>query len=62
MLYKLAGSQVIKYHADAYKTAYRLKDVEVFLKKIGYKITYKKIDEKEWKFIIIAKKVIHNNI
>jgi ubiquinone/menaquinone biosynthesis C-methylase UbiE len=56
MFLKLASSDVIKYHADAYKTAYRLKDVEGFLKKIGYKITYKEIDEKEWKFIIIAKK------
>ena len=56
MFFKSAGSDVIRYHIEAYKTAYRYKDVEMFLKKTGYKITYKEYSKKDWKYLIVAEK------
>ena len=56
MLFKSAGSDVVRYHIDAYKTAYRFKDVEMFLKKTGYKITYKEYNKNDWKYLIVAEK------
>lgn len=54
---KLAGDDLIKYHVDAYKTAYRIQDVERLLKKNGFKITFKDSKEKDWKYTIIAEKL-----
>jgi ubiquinone/menaquinone biosynthesis C-methylase UbiE len=57
MNFKLAGDDLIKYHVDAYKTAYRIQDVERILKKNGFKITFKDSVEKDWKFTIVAEKL-----
>jgi len=57
MNFKLAGDDLIKYHVDAYKTAYRIQDVERILKKSGFKITFKDSVEKDWKFTIVAEKL-----
>ncbi|KYK29160.1 hypothetical protein AYK20_00415 [Thermoplasmatales archaeon SG8-52-1] len=56
MFFKSAGSDVIRYHIDSYKTSYKINYVEMFLKKTGYKITYKEYNKNEWKYLIIAEK------
>jgi uncharacterized protein (TIRG00374 family) len=62
MFFKSAGLDVIRYHIEAYKTAYKIQHVEMFLKKAGYKITYKEFNKKDWKYLIVAKKIGHNKI
>jgi uncharacterized protein (TIRG00374 family) len=56
MFLKSAGSDVVRYHIESYKTAYKIKNVEMFLKKTGYKITRKEYNKNEWKYLIIAEK------
>lgn len=56
MFFKLAGLDVIRYHSDAFKTAYSIKQVEHFLKNSGFKIISKKADENDWKFILVSEK------
>lgn len=55
MFFNKAGSEVIRYHFDAYKTAYNIRQVENFLIKANFKITYKE-DKNHWKFIIVGEK------
>jgi ubiquinone/menaquinone biosynthesis C-methylase UbiE len=56
MFFKFAGLDVIRYHIDSYKTAYKIQHVEMLLKKTGYKITYKEFNKNEWKYLVVAKK------
>ncbi|KYK20906.1 hypothetical protein AYK24_03475 [Thermoplasmatales archaeon SG8-52-4] len=56
MYFKSAGSDVIRYHIEGYKTAYKMQNVEMLLKKIGYKITYKEFIKNDWKYLIVAEK------
>ena len=56
MFFKLAGLDVIRYHSDAFKTAYSINQVEHFLKNSGFKIISKEVDEKDWKFILVSEK------
>ena len=53
---KSADSNVIKYHIDAYKTAYSFDYVEQLFRDSNFEIFYKEYDKKAWKFLIIAKK------
>jgi uncharacterized protein (TIRG00374 family) len=55
MYLKTAGQDVIKYHLESYKTAYKFQHTEVLLKKAGYKITYKEYNKNKWKYLIVAK-------
>ena len=56
MKIKSATNDLIKYHSDAYKTAYSFHDVNEFLEKVGFEIIYSEYKKKDWKFIIVAKK------
>lgn len=56
MKLKGASSDIVRYHIDAYKTAYTIENVSKLLTKTNFKITYKEGDKKDWKFIIVAKK------
>jgi len=57
MFVNKAGSEVIKYHSDSYKTAYSLKQVEEFLSKANFKTIFKEYNKKDWKFIVIGEKI-----
>jgi hypothetical protein len=56
MFFKSAGLDVIRYHMDSYKTAYKFQHIEMLLKKTDYKITYKDYNKNYWKYLIVAKK------
>jgi uncharacterized protein (TIRG00374 family) len=56
MYFKSAGLDVIRYHNDSYKTAYKFQHIEILLKKTGYKITYKAYNKNYWKYLIVGKK------
>jgi uncharacterized protein (TIRG00374 family) len=56
MFFKSAGIDVIRYHSEAYKTAYKIQHIEQLLKQKDFKITYKDTKEKAWKYIIVAEK------
>jgi len=56
MFLKRADSEIIRYHIDAYKTAYNMKTVEQLLIKNGFHVIYREGTEKDWKFIVIAEK------
>ena len=54
MLSKGSGFAVARYHIDAYKTAYRIGDIERLFKLTGFKISYKEGNENDWRFIIVG--------
>lgn len=56
MFFKSAGLDVVRYHSDAYRTAFNMKQVEHSLKNSGFKIIYKEGSEKDWKFILVSEK------
>jgi len=56
MYSKFAGHDTIKYHIDAYKTAYSIRSVKTLLTDSGFKILNTEGNEKHWKFVIIAQK------
>ncbi|MCK5030179.1 MAG: flippase-like domain-containing protein [Thermoplasmatales archaeon] len=56
MFFKSAGLDIIRYHLESYKTAYKIQHTERLLKNAGFKITYKEFNKNEWKYLIIAKK------
>ena len=56
MLFKGAGSEVINYHSEAFKTAYDVIEVEKFLRNAGFIIIYKVAIKNDWKFIIVSEK------
>jgi len=56
MFFKGAGVDVIRYHIDAYKTAYSVDSIKKLLTSSGFKITYTEGLKEDWKFIFIAKK------
>ena len=56
MMFKGAGSEVIRYHIEAYRTAYEIDQVEKFLRNSGFDIVYKESNKKDWKFVIVSKK------
>jgi uncharacterized protein (TIRG00374 family) len=57
MFFKSAGLDVIRYHLESYKTAYKIQHTEMLLKNEGYKITYKEFNKNEWKYLIVAKMI-----
>ena len=54
---KFAGFDVVKYHVDAYKTAYSLDSVKILFKDAGFKILNIEGNRKDWKFVIVAGKL-----
>jgi ubiquinone/menaquinone biosynthesis C-methylase UbiE len=56
MFFNLASLDVIKYHVDAYKTAYSIESVKKLLKDSNFKILKIEGTKKDWKFIVIAQK------
>lgn len=51
-----AGKQVIKYHYDAYKTAYSIVQLEKYLQNTNFKNIKKIGNKKDWKYILIGEK------
>jgi uncharacterized protein (TIRG00374 family) len=58
MFYKRAGSEVIRYHSEAFKTAYDVIEVEKFLRNAGLNIIYKEANKNDWKFVLVSEKRI----
>ena len=56
MFFKSAGLDVIRYHMDSYKTAYKFQHIEMLLKKTGFEITYRDYNKNYWKYLIVSKK------
>jgi uncharacterized protein (TIRG00374 family) len=57
MYFKFAGFDVVKYHIDAYETAYSLDSVKILFKDAGFKILNIEGSKKDWKFVIVAEKL-----
>jgi len=51
-----AGSGVIRYHIDAYKTAYKIDSVKNLFSNSDFKIIYEEGKEKEWRHIVVGQK------
>jgi ubiquinone/menaquinone biosynthesis C-methylase UbiE len=58
MFFKGAGSDVIRYHSEAFNTAYDIREVEEFLRNAGMKIIYKEAKKNDWKFVLVSEKSI----
>lgn len=56
MFFKSAGLDVIRYHSEAFKTAYTIQQVEHMLTNSGFKIIYKEANKKDWKYILVSEK------
>lgn len=56
MSLKSAGSDVIRYHVDAYKTAYTKDSVKKLFSDSGFKVIYEEKTSKKWKFTLVAEK------
>ena len=51
-----AGQEVIRYHSNAYKSAYTMIQVEQLLTDSRFRLLAKEGNKKDWKFVIIAEK------
>ena len=58
MFVKKAGDDVIRYHADSFKTGFTFDQVENFLTISNFKIIYKEWAKRDWKFIVVGEKLI----
>ena len=56
MFFKAAGGDVVRYHIDAYKTAYSFDSVKKLFKDSGFKIISEEGDKREWRYIVVAQK------
>ncbi len=56
MIFNSAGLDVIRYHSEAFKTAYNIQQVEHLLKNSGFKIIYKEAKKNDWKYILVSGK------
>lgn len=56
MSFKKAGSDVIRYHIDAYETAKTKKEIKHYLQQAGFTQIEFLGDENDWKYVFIAKK------
>lgn len=56
MFLKFAGSDVVRYHSDAYQDAFTSKHLEDLFMSLGFLIKEKKGGNKEWKFTLVAHK------
>ena len=54
MKFKFASSDVIRYHIDAYKTAFTIESVKKLLKDADFKIIYEEGSKKDWKFLLVG--------
>jgi ubiquinone/menaquinone biosynthesis C-methylase UbiE len=54
MYVKFAGSDIVRYHIDGYKTAYSIESVKKLFSDAGFKIKSIEGSKKDWKFIIVA--------
>ena len=58
MVFKFAGSDVIRYHLKAYNHAFTIEEIEQFLVDTGFIILEKQGKKKGWKFTVVAQKPI----
>jgi uncharacterized protein (TIRG00374 family) len=56
MYLRFAGSEVVRYHIEAYKTAYSMDSVRKLFLDSDFKILYEEGNKKDWKFIFVAQK------
>ena len=56
MIFKGSGTDIAKYHTDAYKTAYSLETVLKLYKDADFKVVFTQGEKTEWKFIVVGKK------
>ncbi|KYK33140.1 MAG: hypothetical protein AYK22_01130 [Thermoplasmatales archaeon SG8-52-3] len=56
MFFKSAGLDVIRYHSEAFKTAYTISQVEHILKNSGFNLVFKETEKNDWKYILISEK------
>ncbi len=56
MFFSSASSEIIRYHTEAYKTAYTIDSVKSILKKTGFEVVSLEGAKKDWRFIVVAKK------
>ena len=56
MLFNSASSNIIRYHIDAYETAYTIDSFRNILKKTGFEVESAEGTKKGWQFIVVAKK------
>jgi ubiquinone/menaquinone biosynthesis C-methylase UbiE len=61
MSLNFAGSDVIKYHSDAYKNAYDINEIKNLLNNSDLKIIKKEGFDRDWKYKIVAKKLNISN-
>ncbi len=57
MIIKNSSLNVARYHIDAYNTAYSIDSVIKLFKKNNFKVLFKDYKRKDWKFVIVGKKV-----
>ncbi len=62
MTTKQAPSSVIRYHLDAYHTAYTKSQAEHYLTQHGFRLLKSEGKPKEWRFQVIAEKPTEKNI
>jgi len=56
MLLNKVGTNVTRYHVDAYNDAHTMQQVEQFFTNAGFRIIEKEGKKKEWRFLVIAEK------
>ena len=56
MFFGSSSSEIIRYHIEAYKTAYTIDSVKSILKKTGFEVVSLEGAKKDWRFIVVAKK------
>jgi len=56
MFFNSASSNIIRYHIDAYETAYTIDSFRNILKKTGFEVESAEGVKKGWRFIVVAKK------
>ena len=56
MFFCSSSSEIIRYHTEAYKTAYTIDSVKSILKKTGFEVVSLEGAKKDLRFIVVAKK------
>ncbi|MDG6229422.1 MAG: flippase-like domain-containing protein [Candidatus Thermoplasmatota archaeon] len=56
MILKRSRLNVARYHSDAYKTAYRLKEVKGFFEDTGFTVISTEYKKKDWRYVIVGEK------
>jgi len=56
MFINSAGNEIIKYHINSYKKAYKMDQIEKLISYEGFNIILKEGRKRKWKFLLIAEK------